>query len=149
MSAEVGIPLGEVPSGAPGKERRTSVALISEGLPLGNRSGWVLRNKERPRRSLGFRRAWTGRSAVFGSSPQPSGLPRPAGRFHRGATGGELNEVANGIDRCRARWNPPDRRAEWRAEPSHRFSRNCTGNRQECDQSKLTRDQTKSMCCGS
>jgi len=29
-------------------------------------------------------------SAVFGSSPQPSGLPEPAGRFHRGATRGEV-----------------------------------------------------------
>src|SRR5439155_24951709 len=29
-------------------------------------------------------------SAVVGSSPQPSGLPEPAGRFHRGATRGEV-----------------------------------------------------------
>jgi hypothetical protein len=32
-----------------------------------------------------------GRVAVIGSSPQPSGLPEPAGRFHRGATRGELD----------------------------------------------------------
>jgi hypothetical protein len=35
-------------------------------------------------------------SAVFGSSPQPSGLPEPAGRFHRGATRGELDSIISG-----------------------------------------------------
>ena len=36
-------------------------------------------------------------SAVFGSSPQPSGLPEPAGRFHRGATRDELDSITSGI----------------------------------------------------
>jgi hypothetical protein len=35
-------------------------------------------------------------SAVFASSPQPSGLPEPAGRFHRGATRGELDALISG-----------------------------------------------------
>ena len=30
------------------------------------------------------------------SPPQPSGLPEPAGRFHRGATRGELDSIING-----------------------------------------------------
>ena len=36
-------------------------------------------------------------SAVFGSSLQLSGLPEPAGRFHRGATRGELDALIRGM----------------------------------------------------
>src|SRR5262249_47550212 len=61
-------------------------------------------------------------SAVFGSSPQPSGLPEPAGRFHRGATRGELvvMTVADTSHRCRRR-TPVGRCAEW---PAERFGAN-------------------------
>ena len=36
------------------------------------------------------------RSAAYGCSPQPSGLPEPAGRFHRGATRGEQDGIVSG-----------------------------------------------------
>ena len=76
----------------------------SEELPLGNRSGWIL-GKERTPPEFGI-------PAGVGLDDQPysdlrlspSGLLEPAGRFHRGATRGELvMTTAGGIDRCLAR----------------------------------------------
>src|SRR6266853_3563760 len=97
--------VGEVPNGAPGKERRASIALIfreaSARKPI--RLDWGI--KRDPRRSLGF-------PAGVGLDDQPysdlrlspSGLLEPAGRFHRGATRGEVvMTTAGGIDRCLAR----------------------------------------------
>ena len=77
-----------------GKERSAAVALVlreafsSETDP----AGWEA--KKNPRRNIkpGGGCGLDG-SAVFGSSPQPSGLPEPAGRFHRGATRGELDSI--------------------------------------------------------
>ena len=41
MQAEVGVSLLGSRSGAPGKNAGRAFALMSEGLRLGNRSGWV------------------------------------------------------------------------------------------------------------
>ena len=71
--------------------------MVSEGLQLRNRSGWI-GSKEEPRR--GFENPagfvdWTDQPY---SDPRlsPSGLPEPAGRFHRGATRGELDSMVSG-----------------------------------------------------
>ena len=84
------------------KERRQRtpavVAFVSEGLrsePIRLAGEY----RREPRRSFEIPGGVGGLdgSAVFGSSPQPSGLPQPAGRFHRGATRGELMSVTSGI----------------------------------------------------
>ena len=74
---------------------RTSLG-FSEGLPLRNRSGCFGETENPPDFGSPAGYGLDG-SAVFGSSPQPSGLPEPAGRFHRGATRGELDSVTSGI----------------------------------------------------
>jgi hypothetical protein len=86
------------------KERRQKapavVALVSEGLSSEtDPAGKETHRRREPRRSFEIPGGACGLdgSAVFGSSPQPSGLPQPAGRFHRGATRGELMSVTSGI----------------------------------------------------
>ena len=84
-------------SGAPGKERRAGVALISEGLRLGNCPQWF-RKEESP---AGMNDPAGGEDGCTvglrpSSSRQPSGLPEPAGRFRRGATRGELGSIISG-----------------------------------------------------
>jgi hypothetical protein len=75
----------------------SNIAWISEGLGSEtNPAGLEKQEKEPPPEVLRFPAGvWTGRIAVFGSSPQPSGLPNTAGRFHRGATRGELDSSIN------------------------------------------------------
>ena len=77
-----------------GKERRRTFALVSERLQLRNRSSCLFKRTEREYPAGVCQEAGgvcgLDGSAVFGSSPQPSGLPEPAGRFHRGATRGEV-----------------------------------------------------------
>src|SRR5215471_17343327 len=85
------------------KERRQRtpavVALVSEGLRSETDPAGQAEHKREPRRSFEISDGVSGLdgSAVFGSSPQPSGLPQPAGRFHRGATRGELMSVTSGM----------------------------------------------------
>ena len=85
------------------KERRQKtpavVALVSEGFSSETDPAGKVEHRREPRRSGVISGGVWGLddSAVFGSSPQPSGLPEPAGRFHRGATRGELDSVTSGI----------------------------------------------------
>ena len=84
------------------KERRQRtpavVALISEGFRSETDPAGIGSKEKEPRRSFEVPGGvcGLGGSAVFGSSPQPSGLPEPAGRFHRGATRGELDSIISG-----------------------------------------------------
>ena len=92
--------------------------MISEGLPLRNRSGWLWQERVTPPDCEEVRRGdGLDGSAVFGFSPQPSGLPEPAGGFHRGATRGELVVTEeDDTDRYPARWILADRRGGWPVE---------------------------------
>jgi hypothetical protein len=85
------------------QERPAVVALISESLSSETDPAGMGLKKEH-RRSVQLRRCWgQDKRAVFGSSPQPSGLPEPAGRFHRGATRGELDSrVSGGVEESNA-----------------------------------------------
>jgi len=103
----------------PRKERRASVALTSEGLSAQKpiRLGWE-RRENTP--AGGFESG-----GVLDWTDQPYSDPRlsprvclePAGRFHRGATRGEV-VIMTAADTA-PRWkslNPVHRRAEWRVE---------------------------------
>jgi len=82
-----------------GKERRRA----SHSFPRASAQKPIRLDREQreePRRSFEVPGGvcGLGGSAVFGSSPQPSGLPEPAGRFHRGATRGELDSISGNVD---------------------------------------------------
>ncbi len=82
-------------------EKPADLAFVSEGLQFTNRSAEMERRRvprwiESPAGFVGL-----DRSAAYGCSPQPSGLPEPAGRFHRGATRGEMgSRISGGVEAC-------------------------------------------------
>jgi len=84
--------------GAPAKNAGGSSRWFSEGLSSETDPAGRERRREPPP-DVGITGGVCGLdgSAVFGSSPQPSGLPEPAGKFHRGATRSELDAIGIGI----------------------------------------------------
>ena len=66
------------------------------GLQLRNRSGWM-EAKKNPAGISNSGGAWDWTDEPY-SDPRlsPRGLPEPAGRFHRGATRGELDSIISG-----------------------------------------------------
>jgi|SRR5206468_2305941 len=91
-------PCWEVEAERPAKDAGRAFALMSEGHRLGNRSGWV-GPREESRRSFesGGGLDWR---AVFGSSPQPSGLHELQAAFTAARPAANWVIGANGIARC-------------------------------------------------
>ena len=88
-------------NGAPGKERRAGVAWFSEGFGSETDPAGLGRREESPRRSFdsGGGIGLDGR-AVFGSSPQPSGLHELQAAFTAARPAANWVTGANGIARC-------------------------------------------------
>jgi len=83
------------------RRKPADVAFVPEGLSA-RKPIQLMERRRVPRRiesPAGF--AGLGRSAAFGCSPQPLGLPEPAGRVHRGATRGEMDSrISGGAEAC-------------------------------------------------
>ena len=82
----------ERPAKAAGRASR----LISEGFGSGTDPAVVWKKERDPAGGVIRRGVGLDGTAVCGPSPQPSGLPNAAGRFHRGATRGELDSIISG-----------------------------------------------------